>query len=174
MGATGAALICKVANFTIGKEKYKAVEEEVKNILKRSEDLRNGFIKLCSDDAKAYKKLSDVFRLPKKEERSKKLQEALKEAMDAPFQVCKASYEAIKLCAPLAEKGNINLITDVGDGALMLLCAFKSALLNVEINLKSIKDDKFVSGIRKDLEAIEGEIDGITKEVARKVEEAIR
>lgn len=78
VGALGAALLCKVANFTAGKEKYKNVEKEIKDILRRAEKIRKTLLNLCSEDAVAYKKLSDSFKLPKSEERTKKLQVALK------------------------------------------------------------------------------------------------
>ena len=139
VGATGAALLSKVANFTIGKEKYRGVEDQMKDILNCAEALRGEFMKLCWDDAKAYEKLSKVFKMPKSEKRSKKLQGILKKAMQVPFEVCQTVDKAFRLCLPLCRKGNKNLITDVGDAALMLDCAFGSALLNVEINLKNIK-----------------------------------
>ena len=167
VGATGAALLSKVANFTIGKEKYKSVEKEIENILERSEALREEFIKLCSEDAKAYRKLSGAFKLPKTEDRKSKIEDALKEALAVPLEVCKKANETIKLCMPVAQKGNINLITDVGDAALMLDCAFKSALLNVEINLKSIKDKQFILEIKKTLEPIEKQTGSIACEIVK-------
>ena len=159
VGATGVALISKVANFTVGKEKYKAVEEEAKGILERAEDLRKGFLKLCSDDAKAYKKLSESFKLPKGEARDTKLQGAFKEAMGVPFAICEASCEAMGLCARLAEKGNKNLASDVDCALQMLKCAYQAALLNVEINLKSIKDEKFISKTKEALKSMKGKIE---------------
>lgn len=159
VGATGAALISKVANFTIGKEKYKAVEEEAKGILERAEDLRKDFLKLCSDDAKAYKKLSEAFRFPKGEARDTKLQGALKEAMGVPLAICEASCEAMGLCAPLVEKGNKNLASDVDCAAGMLKCAYQAALLNVEVNLNSIKDEKFISKTKEALKLMKGKIE---------------
>ena len=169
VGAIGASLISKVANFTIGKEKYKNVEKEMKTILGHSEKLRESFNKLCSKDAEAYKKLSDVFKSPKTKERKNKIQDALKEAMTVPLEVCKNAHECMKLCMPLAERGNTNLITDVGDAALMLTCAFQSALLNVEINLRSIEDKEFVLGTTKVLGPMEEEINYSNQEVAKKV-----
>ena len=167
VGATGAALLSKVANFTIGKEKYKSVEKEIENILKRSERLREEFIKLCSEDAKAYQKLSGAFKLPKTDERKNKIQDALKEALAVPLEVCKKANEAIGLCMPVAQKGNINLITDVGDAALMLDSAFKSALLNVGINLKGIKDEKFILEVRKTLDPIEKETSSVACDIVK-------
>ena len=41
-GAMGAALVSMVCNLTIGKKKYAEVEEELKDVLARSEGLRVG------------------------------------------------------------------------------------------------------------------------------------
>lgn len=175
VGATGAALLSKVANFTIGKEKYKAVESEMKDILKRTEEFRESFIQLCSEDAKAYKKLSDAFKLPKTdmEKRQNKIQEALKEAIAVPLEICKRTHSAIKLCLPVAEKGNVNLITDVGIVNIMFSSAFQSALLNIDINLKSIKDNAFILETKKALEPLKAEVSSINEKVKKIVEKNI-
>jgi len=169
-GAIGAALLSKVANFTIGKDKYKAVEQEMAGILNHCEELREDFNSLCSEDARAYKKFSDAVKLPRGRERQKKIEQALKEATAVPLQVCKDAHRAVKLCLPLAQKGNANLITDVGIGAMLLECAFQSALLNVEINLKDIKDDRFILEVREVLEPMEKELVSINQEVSSEVE----
>jgi len=157
VAATGIALLSKVANFTLGKEKYKDVEAQMKDMLKRADALRETFLELCSEDARAYKNLSRAFKMPKTDERAAKLQDALKEAMSVPLRICQGAHRAIKLCDPLAEKGNRNLLSDVDCGREMLICAYKAALLNVEINLKSIKDAGLVDKTRKTLETMKGD-----------------
>ena len=102
--------------------------------------------------------------------RKKRIQEALKEATGVPFEICRASHEAIKLALLAAEKGNTNLITDAGIASLMLRCAFQSGLLNIEINLKSITDNEFIVNLRKVLEPMEKEVDAINEEVTVEVE----
>ena len=174
IGAVGCALLSKVANFTIGKEKYKIAEEEMKTTLKLAEDFRENFLKLCSDDAKAYKILSDAFKLPKGSSRDEKVEAALKEALKVPLEVCKTSRDAIKLCVPLAKKGNVNLITDAGDGSLALNAAFETALLNVEINLKCIKDEKFKSQIREMVRPMRKEVKRVNQKTAKLVEGEVR
>ena len=165
----GAGLICKVASLTVGKEKYKSVELEMQNILKRAKEFREKFSKLAIEDEEAYKKLSDVFKLPK-DERKDRINEALKDAIDVPLKVCKAAHGAIKLCIPLIQKGNKNLITDTGIASLMLKCAFESAMLNVEINLKYIKEPAFILKIGNTLKPMEENIDAINEEVENEVE----
>jgi len=165
MGATGVALLEKVVNFTLGKEKYKSVEEEMKSILDSVKGIRDSMIDLCSEDAKAYGKFSEAFKLPKGDERKEKVQSALKEAAEVPFKICKRAHEAIKLCVPVAHKGNMNLITDTSLAGIFLESTFKSAFLNVEINLKSIRDDLFVKDKRKILKKLEEELKKANDEV---------
>ena len=158
VGAIGIACLTKVVSFTIGKEKYKSVEKEMKDFLNKLEILYGSFMKLCSEDAKAYKKLSDAFKMPKGEERDKKVQETLKEAMDVPLEICKNAYESISLCPAVREKGNKNLTSDVDCAIRMLKCAYQSAVVNVEINLKDVKDKEFVNRTRKTLKIMEGDM----------------
>lgn len=177
--ASGVALISMVANFTVGKEKYKSAEDEIKDVLSQAEGLRQKLMNLVDQDVAAYKKISAAFKLPKdnpedKRKRTQAIQQGLKEALGPPLEVCKCSHMASKLCPISAEKGNVNLISDVGVAIALLESAFQAALLNVEINLKSIKDEKFILGIRKTLEPMKKEITAIRKEVENEVEKHLR
>jgi len=49
-------------------------------------------------------------------------------------------HEVIKLSAVVAEKGNVNVISDAGVAVLAANAGLRSAALNVYINTKSIKD----------------------------------
>lgn len=173
--ATGVALINMAANFTIGKEKYKSVEDEIKEVSSQAEGLRGKLMNLVDEDVAAYKKISSAFKLPKKSpedkrKRTQAIQQGLKEALAPPLEVCKCCHQAGKLCPVLAEKGNRNLISDVGVAIVLLESAFQAALLNVEINLKSIKDEKFILEIREVLEPMEKELTAIKEEVENEVE----
>ncbi|MFH1594268.1 MAG: cyclodeaminase/cyclohydrolase family protein [Candidatus Omnitrophota bacterium] len=170
IGATGIALLAKVANFTVGKEKYKSSWNEMTDILGLCKRLDAECHRLCSDDAAAYKKLSEVFKMPKGDERSARLQKALKEAMGVPMDICRKTHEAIKLCLPLAERGNANLLTDTGIASLALKCAFLSARLNVDVNLKSLKDGKLVTQMREALDSMEKDVVSSNEKVAAAVD----
>ncbi len=176
--AIGAALISMAANFTIGNNKYKEFEGQAKEILRQSEKLRQKFMQLVDEDVKGYKKLGFAYKMPKKtavdeKKRAEKMQEGLKQATVAPVDICKCAYEAIQLCRGLVQKGNVNLITDVAIASAMLHGAFGSALLNVEINLKSLKDEKFIAGVREILEPMEAETSAINEEISKEVQEKI-
>ena len=172
--ATGAGLVGMAANFTVGNDRYNDFEDEAKKILSSSEGLRQRLTNLVDEDAAGYEKLSRAYKLPRdssedKRKRAQAVQEGLREALAAPLEVCRCCHKGIKLCLPLAAKGNPNLITDAGIAAMMFQCGFRSALLNVEINLKGIRDEKFAAGIREILEPMEAEISAMNEEIGKKV-----
>lgn len=177
-GALGVGLLSMVANFTIGKDKYKDVEAEIRKTLSSSEKLRGRLQKLIDEDIAAYQKVSSAYKMPRQTDEDKKarteaIQVALKDAMAVPLAACRNLFEAMKLCRPLLEKGNRNLVSDVGVAAQLIASAFESALLNVEINLSAIRDRGLADEISKELSAEEKQIqiikENIVKQVKRKI-----
>ena len=148
VGSLGAVLLCMVGNFTIGKPKFEKVERDVRQILKEADKLKEELSGLIQKDIEAYARFSRVSRMPKdtselKEKRTQALQVALKDATQVPLSTAKLALRLIELSQLLLSKGNPNLITDVGVGALLADAALQSAALNVQINLGYIKDEEF-------------------------------
>jgi glutamate formiminotransferase/formiminotetrahydrofolate cyclodeaminase len=146
-GALGAALISMVGNLTVGKKKYEDVEEDIKKILSSSEKLRYELSQLIEDDVKVFNNFMATYKMPKETEdekkiRTEKMQEALIKAAKVPLRVAYKCLDILSLSKEVAEKGNINVVSDAGVAALMAEAALESAILNVKINLKMIKDEK--------------------------------
>jgi formiminotetrahydrofolate cyclodeaminase len=146
-GALGAALISMVGNLTIGKKKYEDVEEDFKKIISSSEKLRYELSQLIEEDVKAFNNFMATYKMPKETEdekkmRTEKIQEALVEAARIPLKTAYKCLDIMILSHETAEKGNINVVSDVGVAILMAEAAMKSAILNVKINLKMIRDEE--------------------------------
>lgn len=176
--ALGASLMEMVANFTVGKEKYASVEEKVNKILSETTSLRQELVKQVQADTEVYGFLSAAFKLPKQTEvekdmRAQAIQKSLKDACAVPTQIAELCTKLSASCPELAGIGNPNLITDIGVAINLLSSAFKSALLNVEINLKSIKDMEYVAGIRDKINTWKEEIDENLKITDKLVREKI-
>lgn len=154
--AMGAALISMVVNFTLGKPKYIRYEAKLKEILKKSESLREEFLDLVDLDVAAYKSKN------------------VRNAMDTPFMLCRLCFEGAKLCLPLIKKGNMNLISDVAVAVIFLESSFSAALFNVEANLKMLGDPALASEIRKELHKKQGTIKKIRLKTEEKVGAIIR
>jgi len=168
--ALGAALMEMAANFTVGREKYAPVEEKVNKILSETTSFRQELVELAQKDTEAYGKLSAAFKLSRRTEeenalRAQAVQSALKNACGVPLGIAEICVKIMGLCSELARAGNPNLITDTGAAAELVPAAFRSALLNVEINLKSVKDAGYVAEVRKN-------ISGWRKEIEKNCEEA--
>ena len=131
--ALGAALISMVINFTIGKTKYARHKRQLQKWLVISEKARSEFLNLTDKDVIAYKSKN------------------IKKALGVPLELCRKCFEIIRLCPELAEKGNINLISDVAVAAVMLEAAFSSGYYNVKINLGIIRDKVLSRKINKEL-----------------------
>jgi len=159
-GSLGAALSSMVCNLTVGKEKYDSVQDEIKNVLKQSEKLRMKLTKLIDRDTEAFKDVIKAFKMPKetekqKEARSKAIQEGYKTAALIPLETAETCEKILDLAKTVAEKGNQNSITDAAVSALMAQAGVESAILNVKINLGSIKDEDFVKKINSELNKLE-------------------
>jgi formiminotetrahydrofolate cyclodeaminase len=158
-GALGAALVSMVANLTVGKEKYRAVEPEMQEIRTKSEALRRRLLACIDEDVAAFDAYSAAAKLPKESEeqkaaRSAAIQKALINAVEPPMNTVRACVEVLDLCRPVAEKGNLQAISDAGVGALMAEAGLRAAALNVMINLAWIKDADFVAHTRKELDTL--------------------
>jgi formiminotetrahydrofolate cyclodeaminase len=165
MGAMGASLLSMVANLTVGKKNYEGVEEDMKKLLQRTEELRSGLTGMVKADVEVFDKVMAAYGMPKDSEerktrRSAAIQTALKEATDVPLECARLCAEVIRLSEPVAEMGNNNVISDAGVAVLAAYAALRSAALNVYINIGGIKDEEFVQDRRGQLEEI---MDGMGK-----------
>jgi glutamate formiminotransferase/formiminotetrahydrofolate cyclodeaminase len=146
-GALGAALISMVGNLTVGKKKYEDVEEDIKKIISSSEKLRYELSQLIEEDVKVFNNFMSTYKMPKETEdekkvRAEKIQESLIEAAKVPLKVAYKCLDILSLSKEVAEKGNINVVSDAGVAVLMAEAALESAILNVRINLRMIKNEK--------------------------------
>lgn len=157
VGSQAAALVSMVINFTLGKKKYAAVEDQFRGILARSEALRGELLALADADAAAFDGVSATYSMPKETEeqaaaRTAALQAALKHAAEIPFITAEKCLEVIELAAPVGAGGNTNVVSDAGTAIYLAQAAVLAGLLNVNVNLKLIKDPGFVEewGAKRD------------------------
>lgn len=159
VGALGAALASMVCNLTVGKPKYADVQDEIRALLAQTEALRARLTALIDEDVAVYHRLSSAYKMPKdtdeqKAARTAAIQDILRDATKVPMQIAEACVEVLRLCKPIAEKGNVGAVSDAGVAALLAEAALRSAALNVLINLAAIKDAEFVARERAALDGL--------------------
>lgn len=162
--ATGAALAEMVANLTIDKKGYESVQDEMKEIQKHAEVIRNRALELAEADMKVFSTFMCALGLPKdtdneKTKRTDALQAAYRDAANVPLEIGKLSYGIFDLAYRVVTKGNTNLVTDGVIAAINARAAVKSAFLNVRINLTGIKDKVLVDDINAYMNSIEADLD---------------
>ena len=173
-GSLSAALSSMVCHLTIKKKKYEDVHGEMRQILTKCESLRNELTELIDEDTAAFNEVMDAFKMPKdndeqREQRKRSIQLALKNATHSPLKIAQLCYDLLKLNIVIAEKGNVNSITDTGVSALLANTGIESAALNVRINLGSIKDEKFIEKTEKELKEIEENAEELTNKIMKSV-----
>jgi len=155
VGALGASMVCMVANLTIGKEKYKDVEPQAKEILAEGEKLLIELKQGLSQDIEEFSNFMAVLKLPKESEEEKiaradKMQEVLVSATDTPLGIAQNCFRVLKLAQALAPIGNKGAISDVGVAAYLAESALKSAMFSVDINLPGIKNEQYQTRVQEE------------------------
>lgn len=173
-GALGAALGAMVCRLTVGKKKYADVQEEIHKYIAELDESKKKLMILIDMDTDAFNRLMTAFRLPKgtddeKASRSRAIQEATKEAINVPLDACRTCLNVVQTCGPVAQKGNVNSITDVGCAVLMARSGFEGAAYNVKINLSGLKDEAFKAKVEKELKEMETKLDTFTKKALETV-----
>lgn len=166
-GALGAALLEMVCNFTAGNKKYKDVEGDINRFLTSLKQIREEFMVLIDEDIKVYSNICAAFKT--KDE--KIIDNALKEGYYISLKICRLSKLCVETAVVLSEKGNINLISDVGCAAELVKSSFNSGAFNCGINLKGIKDALFKEKEKLVLKALKKDMDSLYKKAIDKTHE---
>jgi formiminotetrahydrofolate cyclodeaminase len=159
-GALSAALGQMVANLTIGRKRYAEQEENMKEMAVTFKSCMDEFSKAIDADSAAYNTVFSAYKLPKETEeektiRTQKIQEATKIAAEVPFLVAQKAYKMMDLICIVAKTGNQNAVTDACVAMMCARTAILGALLNVRINLTSIKDSEYADNLKKECDFIE-------------------
>lgn len=173
------SLIIMFCGLSLGKEKFKEYEVELQKADKEARTAAEQLKKAVDEDTEAFDQVMKAFRLPKeteqeKSERKAAIQKAMRRAAEVPLTVSKNCLSLLNICQDIVDKGNPNSITDLGVGCLLAHSAMEGAVLNVEINLASIKDEEYVKKVTQQISSLKAEGERIKTEVIEKVEKLIK
>jgi formiminotetrahydrofolate cyclodeaminase len=174
-GAMSAALIGMVAGLTMRKETSK--QKEMMVIKERNRMMQKRLLRAVDEDARSYQEVLKAFRLPKNTERERNvrgrmIEKAFKNATVTPQLVSHFAASLLQDSYILITKGTPNALSDAGVGAFLADTALKGGLMNIEINLGSIKDKAFIKekkvlvrGLEKKRESLMGKISKFLGEI---------
>jgi glutamate formiminotransferase/formiminotetrahydrofolate cyclodeaminase len=144
-GGMAAALVAMVAKLTMDKERYAEVSERMREIAGTAEDLRGRLEMDVERDVQAFNQVMAAYRMSKQTEAQKQarenaIEDALHTAAQVPLEMAERVVMALEFSAEVAEKGNVNAISDAGSAGAMARAALQSASLNVRTNAASVKN----------------------------------
>lgn len=159
-GALASALGAMVARLTVGKKNYEASWAEMERVAADLSAAREGFTADIDRDSEAYDSVFACFKMPKatdeeKAARSAAIQEATRQAALVPMEVARKAFTLMPALAYVACNGNRNAVTDACVAMMSARNAVLGALLNVRINLGSLKDKEFVAALQAEADDLE-------------------
>ena len=179
VAAAGMALGAMVANLTTGKKKYAQYQEEIEELLSKTEQLSKELMTYMDKDAESFEPLSKAYGLPKdtKEQQKYKdvvMEKALKEASLTPVALMEKILDALKILERLSVVGSRLAISDVGAGVQLCKAALNGASLNVFINTKLMKDTETAEELNTRTDALLIEGNELADRIYEEVVDAIR
>jgi glutamate formiminotransferase/formiminotetrahydrofolate cyclodeaminase len=144
-GALASALASMVANLTRAKKGYEDAQSALEEVADSAQSLKDAFLADVDRDTDAFNQIMSTSRLPKKTEeqqavRDAAIQEATRLAILVPMGVLERTLEVLELSAVVAERGNVNSLSDAGVSVSVARAAAEGAYENVLINLPGLSD----------------------------------
>jgi formiminotetrahydrofolate cyclodeaminase len=158
-GAMAAGLLSMVCAVTVGKKQFAEIEAEVRGIHDRAEALRGELQALAERDIEVFGRLSAAYKLPRTTDadaasRQAAIQQVMRQAAEVPLQTARAAAGLLPLCTALAPRVGRLIVSDIGVAALLARATIQSAILNVEINLAGLEDQRYVREARAQIEEL--------------------
>ncbi|GIV43244.1 MAG: hypothetical protein KatS3mg035_0367 [Bacteroidia bacterium] len=174
-GALAAALTAMVANGSANKKGWENKVPFFSDIAEKFQKHIQDLLYFVDEDSRSYEKVMNAYRLSENSEEEKKLKEqAIEQANQyatwVPLQVCKKCLEMKSDIFLLIQEGNPNAITDMGTALNCFITAYQSALYNVRINLKNVKNIDFIKQVQIDIQNLESQIFEQVQENKMKIE----
>jgi len=167
--ALAAALTEMVAQLTIGRKGFEAVDADMRAVAAKAAGLRFSLTADVDRDSDSYAQVLKAFQRPKATEaekaaRTEAVQEAFRQAALVPLGVARAAVSLMDLGRIVIAKGNPNAASDGAAGVLAARMAARTAVYNVRINLRSIKDETFNAELRREADRLEAEAEAKERE----------
>jgi len=144
-----AALGHMVASMSRGKKNYLEYESQLSEAIARLASLREELKAAIDADAESYKAVVQAYKSAKESKNGEAaIDLALQGATNVPLAVAEKSREVGKILESLKAVTNPKMASDLTVGAALAHASVEGALANVEINLASLTDQRFIGEVR--------------------------
>jgi formiminotetrahydrofolate cyclodeaminase len=157
-GALGTALCLMSCRLSKTRSNTPEEKAELERQASRLAELLSALSQAADDDARSFQGVLSAMRLPReteeqKQARSAAIQAGYREASRVPLLTGSLAAEALSIAGTIVTLVNPNALSDVGAGAALLNAALEGAILNVRINLPSVKEERFVAETSRQIAA---------------------
>ena len=135
------SLVKYICNLTIGKTKYEDVQEEVISIKNEAEVLKHEVLEVIDQDKKVLEKVLKAYKIRK--ENPEEFEIANKNAVQFCIEVTNKALETLKLASRISKVGNKMMSSDFKICSLYGFSSVEASIINVKINLDSVKDEEY-------------------------------
>jgi formiminotetrahydrofolate cyclodeaminase len=165
-GAIGASLLIMVASLPKTRQGTAEARTALDAAAARLKPLRDELAALVDRDSDAYTSVMNAYRLPKstdeeKTVRTHAIETAMRNAIDAPLATMRVCQRVMGDVAVVAANGAPSAASDVLVAIELLKTAARGAALNVDTNLKDVKDADYVSRVRQERRDLEQAIEAL-------------
>jgi formiminotetrahydrofolate cyclodeaminase len=145
-GGMAAGLVAMVCKLSLGRAGLEEREPALRDALAGVEQLRADLMVAVDRDTDAYLGVVDAYRMPKatddeKAARAARIQVAIRTAADVPLATAESCLRVLQLAEAVAAGFNAAAASDLGVALHMAATGVAGGVLNVEINVPSLKDE---------------------------------
>jgi glutamate formiminotransferase / formiminotetrahydrofolate cyclodeaminase len=156
-GAMAAGLAAMVASMSRGKKAYGQYERQLSEAISGLSQLREDLKASIDADAECYQSVMAAYKKAKDPAAADGIVDAaLKQATSVPLSVAERAREVLQIAEGLHPITNPNMKSDLVTAGALARAAIEGALANVDINLESLKDQVFVTQVRRKVAALVG------------------
>ena len=175
VGAAGAALGNMVAALTVGKKKYAAVEDEIREASEKCAELREQLLDAIRADAEGFAPLAAAYAIPKDDpSRAAALEAAAVKACEVPMRILELCARVSEIIKIFAEKGSRLAVSDAGCAAACVRASAQSAILNIYINTRFMQNRAAAEELNHRAEALLRKTEEIADAVYARVADGLR
>lgn len=173
-GALSTALTSMVATLTAQKKEHEKDRAQLLALGRTAQELKAALVVAIDRDTTAFDQVLAAMRLPKTtaEEQAKRaaaIEVATQGATLVPLQVMRDAHRALEMALVAVDKGFAPSLSDAAVAAHTAFACLSGAYLNVRINLRDCKDDKFVNPTRQQADMLHSQGEQLLKDATAAV-----
>ena len=165
-------MVNMACGYSIGKKKFRDVEDDLKAIQHRCKSISCQSLKLAEADAAAYQQLIDAMGQPHETEEDKSTRQvnltlAARSATAIPLELAALCIELIDLADDTCILGNRNLIGDAAGAGALARGVLRVCQLNIATNLPLVQDLAFIEAAQAQMDSAKASLSHSDKIVDR-------